>query len=106
VALDPFVLLCRAHGLPEPEREFWFARPRRWRFDYAFVDRRLAVEVEGGAFTRGRHTRGAGFVADLVKYNAAAVAGWLVLRYTPEQVRQGTAVLRDLRACLDLSANV
>lgn len=64
--------------------EYRFAPPRRWRFDFALVEHRIAIEVEGGAFTRGRHTRGVGFVKDMEKYNAAAVAGWWVLRYTPD----------------------
>ena len=100
--LAPFLLLCRAHGLPEPIPEYRFHATRNWRFDYAFVGiAKVAVEVEGGAWTRGRHTRGRGFLHDMSKYNAAARAGWLVLRYTPDQVRQGTAVIHDLRACLD-----
>lgn len=63
--------------------EHRFHGTRRWRFDFAWVAQRLAVEVEGGAFSGGRHTRGLGFVADCHKYNAAVLAGWRVLRYVP-----------------------
>lgn len=79
--------LCRAAGLPVPVPEHRFAPPRRWRFDWAWPDIRLALEVEGGVWTGGRHTRGAGFVKDMEKYNAATIAGWRVVRCTPGDVR-------------------
>jgi hypothetical protein len=72
--------------MPEPEREYRFAPPRRWRFDYAWPLHRVALEVEGGAFAGGRHTRGAGFRNDLEKYNTATAAGWRVFRVLPEQL--------------------
>lgn len=72
--------------LPAPTREFVFARPRLWRFDYAWEAEMVALEVEGGAFAGGRHTRGAGFRSDLEKYNTAALRGWRVLRVLPEQL--------------------
>jgi len=48
----------------------------------------IAVEVEGGVWSRGRHVRGAGYLADLEKYNAAVVMGWRVLRYTPQTLER------------------
>jgi very-short-patch-repair endonuclease len=89
VKVDGFVLWCRAHDLPDPMPEWRFAPPRRWRFDYAFVPASVAIEVEGGVWTRGRHTRGAGYVKDLEKYNSAALDGWHVLRFTPQQIARG-----------------
>lgn len=79
-------------GLPEPESEHRFAAPRRWRFDFAWPSRKLAVEVEGGTFSCGRHTRGTGYEADLEKYNAAALLGWTVLRFTTRMVDDGSAI--------------
>ena len=77
-----FALQLRSLGVPEPEREYQFAKAmgRRWRFDFAWPDAMLAAEVEGGVWVRGRHTRGAGYVADCEKYNAATMLGWRVLR--------------------------
>lgn len=79
-----FGVLCRAFGLPEPVTEHVFARPRHWRFDYAWVEQKVALEVEGAVWTGGRHTRGAGFLRDMEKYNTATVLGWRVLRCTPK----------------------
>lgn len=77
-----FALQCRELGLPKHEREYRFSPPRRWRFDFAWLDQKLAVEIEGGIFSHGRHTRGKGFQADCEKYNTAVEQGWTVLRYT------------------------
>lgn len=90
----PLVGLCRAAGLPLPIPEYQFHPVRKWRFDYAFVLRQLAVEIEGGIWTQGRHTRGKGFLADMAKYNAATLLGWRILRYTPDQLGQA---IHDLR---------
>ncbi len=73
----------RGLGIPAPVPEYRFAPPRRWRIDYAWPQAFLAVEIEGGAWTHGRHTRGTGFLADMEKYNALAEAGWRLLRYPP-----------------------
>lgn len=74
--------------------EFRFDPDRKWRFDAAILTRfgpKVAIEIDGGAWTRGRHTRGAGYIADMEKLNRAARLGWKVYRFTPEQVRTGYA---------------
>ena len=81
-----------ADGLPTPTREFIFHHSRKWRFDFAFIEKLVAVEIEGGTWTRGRHTRGAGFERDCIKYNEAVRLGWKVYRFTPKMVNDGTAV--------------
>lgn len=73
-------------------REHLPAKPRRWRVDFAWPDRKLAVEVEGGAWIGGRHTRGVGFGADCEKYAELTVAGWTVLRVTGRHVKTGQAL--------------
>lgn len=75
-------------NLPEPVKELRFSPPRRWRFDYAWEAGKVALEVEGGVWTGGRHTRGKGFLADMEKYNTATVMGWRVLRVTPDQLKR------------------
>jgi len=87
-------------GLPKPEPQYRFCGGRRWRFDFAWPALRLAVEVEGGLWIRGRHTHPKGFEADCEKYNTAALFGWRVLRFVPDQVHDGRA-LATIRAALE-----
>lgn len=61
--------------------EYKFHPTRRWRFDFADADKKIAVECEGGIFSNGRHTRGIGYLNDTEKYNQAQILGWKVLRY-------------------------
>jgi len=82
----------RALGLEEPIAEFRFHETRMWRFDFAWVDKRLAVEVEGGVYSGGRHTRGKGFEGDCEKYAEAALDGWTVLRFSTKQVLNCMAI--------------
>lgn len=79
-------------GLPRPQTEFKFHPTRRWRFDLAFPDRSLAVEVDGAVFVQGRHSRGAGMEKDNEKFAEAMILGWKVLRVTTGQVRSGQAL--------------
>ena len=73
-------------------REYKFDLKRRWRFDFAWLTEAIAVEVEGGHWAGGRHTRGSGFDADCEKYAAAAAAGWAVLRVTSTHIKSGEAI--------------
>ena len=86
-----FDLHCRAEKL-KPEREFKFHETRRWRFDFAFVAEKIAVEIEGGIWSGGAHTRGAHFESDAEKYNSATKMGWRVMRYSTNQVERGDAI--------------
>ena len=76
-------------GLPPYVTEHQFHPTRRWRLDYAWPEIKLAVEVHGGTYTNGRHTRGGGFTVDREKMNEAAIYGWTVLEVTSAQVRSG-----------------
>jgi hypothetical protein len=87
-----FVLHLRGARLPLWQQEYQFDRKRRWRFDFAWPQHLIAVELEGGTWTNGRHTRGAGFEKDCAKYNAAALVGWRVGRFTAGMVSSGEAL--------------
>jgi very-short-patch-repair endonuclease len=80
-----FLTLWRAFGYTErqPVAEYQFAWPRRWRFDFAFVAERVAVEMDGGQWVAngGRHNRD----SDRDKLNQAAALGWRVLRFSNQQ---------------------
>lgn len=87
--VDPeklFRALLKQEGIIYPITEYRFAPPRRWRFDYSWPAHSLALEVEGGIWIRGRHSRGAGMLKDMEKYNRAALNGWKVLRTTPDKL--------------------
>ena len=86
---DAFTLLCRKELGERCEKEWKFHPVRKWRFDYAFPDFKVALEVEGGVFTGGRHTRSVGFMKDIEKYNTAAVLGWIVVRTVPDELYTG-----------------
>jgi hypothetical protein len=73
-------------------REFVFHPTRKWRLDFVIIDTDLAVEVEGGAWVSGRHTRPLGFSEDCLKYSEAAVLGWRILHVTPQHVIDGEAL--------------
>jgi very-short-patch-repair endonuclease len=59
---------------------------RKWRADFAHVESRTLLEIEGGIYIQGRHNRPQGFAADAEKYLEAALAGWRVLRLTEPQI--------------------
>ncbi len=63
-----------------------------WRADFAILDAMLLIEVEGGGWTGGRHTNGAGFASDLRKYDAAARLGYAVYRCDPAMVKSRAAL--------------
>jgi hypothetical protein len=77
-----FAYHWRLAGGPPLAREHRFAVPRKWRMDFAHLPSKVAIEAEGGIWSRGRHVRGRGFEADAEKYNAAQAMGWVVFRLT------------------------
>jgi very-short-patch-repair endonuclease len=97
-----FAFQCRAMKLPPVLRNYVFAKAlaRRWRFDFAFVAQKLAVEIEGLVVRRigrelvctGRHASVEGFREDCVKYASAALLGWTVLRFEQSQIKTGYAI--------------
>lgn len=88
-----FIRQATEAGIPPWVEEYRFDADRKWRFDFAWPSIRLAVEVEGGTHSGGRHTRGAGYVADCDKYNAATISGWRVLRFPGGHLRRCGAAL-------------
>ena len=80
--------------------EYRFHPTRRWRFDYANEQFKIAIEIEGGVWTGGRHTSGSGFTADMEKYNEAVLHGWFLLRFTPDQMTK-TATYETIRRLIN-----
>ena len=95
---DPRLSMLRAILGADWQAEVRFDSSRRWRFDYASEARRIAIEIEGGVYSRGRHTRPTGFLNDIEKYNSATLQGWRVLRCTPQTF---TTLLTQVRSFQD-----
>ncbi|PNH14180.1 endonuclease domain-containing protein [Acinetobacter baumannii] len=74
------------------EQEYKFHPKRKWRADFLITGTKILVEVEGGIWIGGRHTRGKGYLGDMEKYNEAAMMGFTVLRFSTEQVKAGVAI--------------
>lgn len=72
--------------MPAHEFEHRFSTKRLFRFDIAFPSERIAIEIEGGIWSRGRHSRPSGMLKDMDKYNLAAELGWRVFRYDTGKV--------------------
>lgn len=87
-----FVTLCEKEIGITPVMELKFHPVRKWRFDFAFPYQKIALEVEGGIWTGGRHTRGSGFLGDIEKYNQAVCLGWSVLRTIPSQLETNQTI--------------
>ena len=97
---EQFAMYVRLWELPTPVPEHKFHPKRRWRFDFAWPEHMVAVEIEGGVWNNGRHNRASGFIADCDKYNAAALLGWRVLRYTSQHLDNPHAVIAEVRQAL------
>lgn len=85
-ATDVFTQICAKEMGVECVKEYRFYKSRQWRFDYALPLYKIAIEVEGGVWTQGRHVRPVGFLGDMNKYNTATLLGWRVFRTTPSKL--------------------
>lgn len=68
-------------------QEYKFHSKRKWRVDFFLTKKNIAIEFEGGIFSRGRHTRGKGFANDCKKYNELALCGIRLIRITSEDFK-------------------
>jgi hypothetical protein len=96
---DVFTVICKTDLGVECVKEYKFHPERRWRFDYAIPAYKIALEVEGGVWTQGRHTRPQGFLGDIEKYNTATLMGWRVFRTTPTDLYR-TATVNLLKSAI------
>ena len=99
------------NGIVPPKEEYRIYPPKLregrtklvpWRIDFAFPSVKVAVEIEGGTFSRGRHVRPKGYQDDMEKYNyICGELGWRILRYTPQKVdyEQIKRVLKEVIKC-------
>ena len=83
--MDIFTAICKSDLKIEVVKEFIFHPTRKWRFDFAIPEYKIAIEIDGGVWNYGRHNRAQGYLADMKKFNAAASLGWIVLKFTPDE---------------------
>jgi hypothetical protein len=93
VSADLLAFHLKAAGIPF-DREYRFHPTRRWRFDFRVgaESAKVAVEVQGGVWSGGRHATGSGITGDCEKFSVAASLGWRVMPVTPAQVKSGDAL--------------
>ena len=76
--------------IPTPEREHRFAPPRMWRFDMAWPQHMVAVEIEGLSYSGlSNHQMRSGFMKDAEKYEEALLRGWTVYRVPGPWIAEG-----------------
>lgn len=79
--------LLKRLGYPKPEEEYYFHPDRKFRADRAYPHRKILIEVEGGIYTQGRHTRPEGYTRDCEKYSWASIMGYMIIRLTAPMLR-------------------
>lgn len=90
--IDELLFQIKALKLQDPDLEYRFHDIRRWRFDLAWPDKKVSVEIDGGIYVNGRHNRGVGIEKDCVKLGEAMKMGWQVYRTTYGLIKSGVAV--------------
>lgn len=80
--------------MPAYETQHKFHPKRNWRFDVAWPDAKVAVELHGGIWSGGEHARPRGIRNAAEKQNAAIELGWVVLVYTTDMLED------DPMACI------
>ena len=94
-AVDTLVFQCKVAKLPVPQTEFQFHATRKWKADvcWPYITNPLIVEVDGGLYVNGGHTRGAAREKDYERDAEALKLGYRILRVSPGQVKSGKAIL-------------
>lgn len=80
--------------------EHKFLGDRKFRFDFAWPKHKIALEYEGGNYSKIRktgHLSVSGYEKDCYKYSRAAIDGWIVIRSTAKMwTQQVTITLLDM----------
>ena len=89
---DKLAFHIRAIKLPKPVQQYKFHPTRRWKADFCWVEEKLIVEVQGGIWMQGRHSRGGGYIKDCEKMNEAVLLGYKYLKVCKEHIDSGQAI--------------
>ena len=93
---NELTILCDKYNLPYPERQYKFIKGRRFQADFCWTDQKVIIEMEGGSWTRGRHTSGVGFNRDCIKYLLATLEGYKVIRLTYTNLKNEPDILERI----------
>lgn len=88
---EEFAIHLKALKVPAPIRQFRYLPKRKCQADFAWPEYKLIVEIQGGTWINGGHSRGTGYAKDCLKYNAAQLLGWKVLCFTCDHIKNGIA---------------
>ena len=89
---EMFALQCEQAGFPAPLREYAAVPGRRFRWDFAWPEQRVLVEINGGTYAHMGHSTGSGLARDYEKSNLAMLAGWRTFVFDRRMVEAGTAL--------------
>ena len=101
---NPYLIqmYLEAHGIAY-EKEYLGIPGRKYRFDFAVPEKKIAIEYEGGTWTGGAHTRAGHYASDCEKYSLAALHGWKVIRITADMLQSKKGAEPVARTLLDLA---
>lgn len=85
-----------AGRFPQPKRDYVYTELRKWEFDFAWPEYKVAVDIDGGTAIRGRHSRPKGMGKDHEKRNEATRQGWRVLVFSNYNLQN---IKRRVSAC-------
>lgn len=94
---ENFYAAVRNVGMPLPQRQHKFHPTRRFRLDFAWIDCKVAVEINGGTYTDvSRHNFGPAMHSEYDKHNLAVAYGWALL------VFDSVHVSKHIEECLSI----
>lgn len=59
---------------------------RQYRFDFAHIDSKVAIEIQGGIWIKSGHTSGRGLRNSYEKLNLAHCRGWVVFQLSSDMI--------------------
>ena len=95
-----FELLLRAEGISGFVREYPCVPRRRYRWDFAWPDYWVCLDVQGATWVKSGHTTGQGIRRDCEKGNLAQIHGWTALHVTAGMIDDGAAI-QHVKAALE-----
>jgi very-short-patch-repair endonuclease len=90
---EMFSVQLKTLGVPSPVQQFKFVPDRKFSADFAWPDRMILVELEGGIWRRGggAHSHPSNILRDIEKQTLAAFHGYRVFRFWENDIKSWTA---------------